>query len=336
MSTISDVEVAGISKVLQVTPLRLCASEFTSVRRQRLYWLSWSWGPGEDYSTVALGPKMVVHVPGTPPEVEEWADPGWTTSSPRHVLPPFGSAGVRRVPPCQPAGLSRSSEAAVERWHRHLYITQVHNFEDANLMHHIGRLEPPRLPSICERERLMGYDDGYTAAAVSAQEDPVFAWATRASLIGNGFAIQPVAWLLGHLAGGAGGLQAGRRREAACSRSVSFEPWLEAETFGQEADNDPVKCTQVVKAYLRVAERGGSDVRLDAGLPYRKKGWPRAGIHTRRWARKILHGCPWNRVEGSTRKSARNRKTGRAKPEIQLRGQTRKPEGPIPKSCFGA
>ncbi|CAK0863021.1 unnamed protein product [Prorocentrum cordatum] len=104
----------------------------------------------------------------------------------------------------------------------------------------------------------MGYDDGYTAAAVSAQEEPARAWPTRASPIGNDFATQPAAkllLLLGHLVGGAVGLQSGRRREVACSRSVNLELWLEAETFGQDADDDLAKCTQVVKAYLRVAER---------------------------------------------------------------------------------
>ena len=52
----------------------------------------------------------------------------------------------------------------------------------------------------------------------------------------------------------------------------------------------------LVSHFLRVAERGGTDVRLDAGIPFSAKAWPRSGIqsHLFNWA--VVHGYPWKHV----------------------------------------
>ncbi|CAE7323141.1 unnamed protein product [Symbiodinium sp. CCMP2456] len=50
---------------------------------------------------------------------------------------------------------------------------------------------------------------------------------------------------------------------------------------------------RLVTHFLRIAEKGGTDVRLDAGIPFRAKAWPRSGVqsHLFKWA--IVHGYPW-------------------------------------------
>ena len=47
------------------------------------------------------------------------------------------------------------------------------------------------------------------------------------------------------------------------------------------------------KEYLRIAEKGGSDVRLELGVPFRPGAWPRAGAKTQYWSWAVVHGYPW-------------------------------------------
>ena len=77
----------------------------------------------------------------------------------------------------------------------------------------------------------MGYDDNDTAAAVSAKTDPLQAWIARVNLIGSGFSIQAVAWLLGHLVSAQGCPTLARSREVACRRGKALAFWLETEAF---------------------------------------------------------------------------------------------------------
>ncbi len=41
---------------------------------------------------------------------------------------------------------------------------------------------------------------------------------------------------------------------------------------------------------MRQGDRGGTDVNLDVGIPYRMKAWPRAGIRSRLFHWKIVNG----------------------------------------------
>ena len=50
---------------------------------------------------------------------------------------------------------------------------------------------------------------------------------------------------------------------------------------------------QLVQEFLRQGDRGGADVKLDVGLPFRTKAWPRAGIRSRLFYWKIINGYPW-------------------------------------------
>ena len=49
----------------------------------------------------------------------------------------------------------------------------------------------------------------------------------------------------------------------------------------------------LVYKYLRIASRGGADVRLDLQAPFRAKAWPRSGLQATLWSWSIGHGFPW-------------------------------------------
>ena len=50
---------------------------------------------------------------------------------------------------------------------------------------------------------------------------------------------------------------------------------------------------QLVAEFNRIAEGAGADVRLDVGVPFRAKAWPRAGIQAGLWRWRIIHGYRW-------------------------------------------
>lgn len=46
----------------------------------------------------------------------------------------------------------------------------------------------------------------------------------------------------------------------------------------------------LVQEFLRQADRGGTDVKLDVGIPFRRKAWPRSGLRSRLFHWKIIQG----------------------------------------------
>ena len=50
---------------------------------------------------------------------------------------------------------------------------------------------------------------------------------------------------------------------------------------------------KLVGKYLQLADHRGSDVRLDAGLPYRLSAWPKAPIDSGQWTWKVRLSYAW-------------------------------------------
>ena len=61
---------------------------------------------------------------------------------------------------------------------------------------------------------------------------------------------------------------------------------------------DPPAARTLIGLHLSAAERGGSDVRLDLGLPLRPRAWPRAAISPDLWRWRLGHCFVW--VTGET------------------------------------
>ena len=61
---------------------------------------------------------------------------------------------------------------------------------------------------------------------------------------------------------------------------------------GPGVDVDDASKQQLVYEYLRGAERGGSDIRLDIQAPFRPNAWPRSGLQSSLWHWKIIMGHP--------------------------------------------
>lgn len=49
----------------------------------------------------------------------------------------------------------------------------------------------------------------------------------------------------------------------------------------------------LVHEFLRVGDRAGSDVKLDLGIPFGAKAWPRSGIRAHLFDRRVVLGYGW-------------------------------------------
>merc|ERR1712086_1150046 len=114
-------------------------------------------------------------------------------------LPAFTRSRPSSSRPWLPVGLASASDLALQRGEKDRFRFQVYQYEDRHMIRNVVTLER-RLPSAEVKERLMGYDAGYSAAALkhSGSDVPRSALAhddTRHSLLGNSFCCPVVAWL---------------------------------------------------------------------------------------------------------------------------------------------
>ncbi|CAK0910046.1 unnamed protein product, partial [Prorocentrum cordatum] len=291
---------AEFTRALGVTPVFLDARCLTHVRRPRLYWCSWpvtaflasdatveTKGVGEAaYFKVSLA---VERLPLSASLLE-----GWSTLDPEADLPCFTRPIPRRHPPFRPVGLNRASVLAAERWAADSYRYQVNNYEDGSLIWD-ARRERGRLPVPEERAALMGFDRLYFQAAVidsapAAERDSVIE-----SLIGNTFCVQAVMYLLGSWLAQVGALAAAIPGSSCLAVGTCEANWNVVPDFQQPGHPDPQLERSLIVEFLRVADRGGTDVRLDTGAPYRARAWPRAALRTHLWAWRIAKGFRWQR-----------------------------------------
>ena len=103
----------------------------------------------------------------------------------------------------------------------------------------------------------------------------VVSWLVRGLLFNSGFVSSPIS------------------PEACLYTGVADSPWTAAPTFDRAPCQDTPEAQDAVLQYLRIAEKGGSDVRLDLNLPFRPKAWPRAGLQAKAWRWKVVHGFKW-------------------------------------------
>ena len=147
-----------------------------------------------------------------------------------------------------------------------------------------------RVPSISERELLMGFDRDCIAAAFDEKESARKKFAEAAQLLGNTFCVPVVAYLVAELLYVTKHLSAPLPPEVGLAFKACGKPWSSEPVFTAGQGCDTPQSQQLVWEFLRRAEKGGSDVRLGLNIPFRPKAWPRAGISSRLWTWSIVHG----------------------------------------------
>lgn len=180
----------------------LCdAGGMTWCSRPRLYWISWTLQ--EHDGVTLLGGE-----PGTPRSVkleafqdlEEVCEEGWIKVDPERAFPTFTTARPRAKPGHKPAGLNSCSQADLDRWVADSYRFPPYQYTAKNLM--INKHNQLRMPTISEKEYMLGFPVGYTNPCWGKQGRGTTAHKdVRQTLLGNTWSVPVVAWFLAQLCG---------------------------------------------------------------------------------------------------------------------------------------
>ena len=180
------------------TPVLLDASGVTGCRRPRLYWPSWELedGNGSSISTVkGEGWKRVMEVSlESPYFIEEFLEPGWHKCS-EQAFPRFTTSRPRSSPGRRPAGIQQCDASELQRWEADQFRFPPYQYRTPLCAQ--NKRGEVRVPSVEEREVLMGFPRGYTANCLPKSHRSGKTWVDeRLSLIGNSWCVFVIAWLI--------------------------------------------------------------------------------------------------------------------------------------------
>ena len=138
----------------------------------------------------------------------------------------------------------------------------------------------------------MGFDPGYISNALNPKLTIDESQNLGASMIGNSFQVDVVSLLLDLLCCVSPNhtprqlgiiLKKGPMAPKAWCKKLQFHP-------GTLPDE---RSRMLVHEFLRIGDKGGSDVRLDLGVPFRIKAWPRSGLRSHLFHWRVIHGYTW-------------------------------------------
>ncbi len=145
------------------------------------------------------------------------------------------------------------------------------------------------LPS--QLESSLGYPSGYTSVAVKEPLGPS-GKLTRVPALQHYGSVHAVSAALSSLA-----VARGWRLllpEAVLDAGACRASWNDAPAYVVDKpvrEDDAVR--GVTARFLARAERGGSDVRLDVGVPFRAKAWPRCSLDPQVWTWREVVSTVW-------------------------------------------
>lgn len=176
-------------------PWEIDAETLTWCRRPRLYWITWPLqeGTGAQFD----GAKVML---SSEVDLTQFITPGWEKVDKSRAFPTFTTARPRDKPGHRPAGIHHCDQATLARWQADSYRYPPYQYMENNcLVNGAGAL---RLPSIEEKELLMGMPLNYTAVcfqkSLRKTQDHLD---QRHTLVGNAWCIPVVGWLLSQLLG---------------------------------------------------------------------------------------------------------------------------------------
>ncbi|CAK0898088.1 unnamed protein product, partial [Prorocentrum cordatum] len=292
VASMSDANVELILEALQVRPTLVCSSVFVPCRRPRLFWTSWGVTASAPLRLTDRGVYDELVGPGVPLMDLAWEDEGCSWPGRPRCFPTLVCCRPQPSFPSAPRGFAAASETARQRWAADGHRYHVALYEDKNMIC-IPSFPFLRLPTSEERERLLGFDVGYTSLATKGS-NPQGASDARAFLLGNSFSIHVVAWLRQQLLHRRGALNRELSIEEVSPVRVCRATRDQAGAFVTEpGERDTAEARQLVLHYLSRAEKGGSDVRLDYGAPYRPRGWPRTSLGPFVWKWRVVVSMAW-------------------------------------------
>ena len=281
----------AFSSVLRTKPVLLDAKWLSWCHRPRLFWCSWEVQALGEEELFDQGDYLELRLPLTRGCDTEWLDAGchWNRDK-QSWLPTLTRPRKRARPPKDPTGLAAASESAKERWAKDRYRLPVCDYEqDAMVTTSEGSL---RLPSPTEREMLMGFDRGYVTRAITPKLTDEERFDLVGSMLGGSLHVNVIAVLMHSLLVNYGIPESRDLRALVQGQGEASAGWLLYPRFVPRC-LETKDTAELVLHFIRQAERGGTDIRLDVGVPFRMQAWPRSGLNSSLFHWSVIHGYPW-------------------------------------------
>lgn len=175
-------------------PWRINAGTLLWCNRPRLYWLTWEVSPGKGAEIVSSEDPQTLKLVAQQP-LEQVTKEGWTKVDSTSPFPTFTTSRPRASPGYKPAGVQQCTLEDLQRWENDSYRFPPYQYCSKHcLQNRQGLL---RVPTIEEREYMMGFPVGYTMHCLPKSQRKSSEYGDRRlTLIGNSWAVPVVAWLL--------------------------------------------------------------------------------------------------------------------------------------------
>lgn len=159
-------------------PWLVDASGVSLARRPRLYWFNWDPRPVVGLTEVSM-PAHRLPVKGelqlkAALDAKDFLEPGWKRIDESGRFPTFTTARPSPTPGRKPAGLALCPSDAVQRWREDQHRFPPYQYRRENCV--TNSQSQVRVPSIVEREAILGFPTGYTAKCLPKAEYETERW----------------------------------------------------------------------------------------------------------------------------------------------------------------
>ena len=203
VASMDEIDKAVMSEAIGSVPFKVDASGMTLAHRPRLYWCDWELLQMEGVEMELLeqpvwGQHHQVNL-SADIKPELYIEAGWQLQDPQQRFPTFTTSRPSPVPGRRPAGIKQCRPHELDRWSAHHHRFPPYQYKDSNCLVH-RRQHHLRIPSLLEREVIMGMPANYTSSCSpkSHRQEPGYS-DTRLTLVGNAWSVPIVTWLVGCL-----------------------------------------------------------------------------------------------------------------------------------------
>lgn len=276
-----------ISHSLNLLLVKICASDFGWARRERFYWLDWkiTSQDGVRFDMSAEFTTISCQVQKHP--LQSFLDKDSIKVDPSQPFPTLTRPIPRSKPPFRKAGVSQCDPLALQRWEKDQFRFPPYVYLEKHLIRSGNSL---RLPSIEEKERLLGFPSRYTHACLpKTQRRGQVYLDVRGGLLGNTWSVPVVMSLLQELA---------VKLDLCPPRSLVelMSLWAPIKTYSAPpVPGDSQKLAQLI---VQNCSFKGTDVKLTPDSMYSPSVWPRKPIKSSLWKWKVVGSWKFNHAFG--------------------------------------
>ena len=294
--SMDQVDREAMSSSFGSEPWKCDAASLTWCSRPRLYWLTWDLSVQEGCELLCEQDVREVVLTATQ-DLELVCKEGWIKYDCERAFPTFTTARPRSAPGRKPAGLQQCSQEDITRWVLDDHRYPPYQYAKRNLL--IGRTGELRLPTIEEKEFMMGFPIGYTLNSVAKGERGTqHHLDLRHTLIGNSWSVPVVSWLISQLFGRLGLCPSYTPQQIMDTLSPDGQVYLQTKLWRTPLRPDrhrsPSDHGELVQKLANLISIKGEDILLTTpSSQLCKYHRLRASIPSRLWKWKVVSGWRW-------------------------------------------